>query len=295
MRLIVSFAALFLSVALNQLSSGAIAPLDALSGLSREFSATQIGLFGSAHFFGFFIGCWWSPRLMSAIGSSRTFAAFAALGAIGAIAHPMWVSAGFWLILRVLTGMCVSGCYTVIEAWLQAKLTNRIRGQVMGTYRVIDLVAASSAQLMIGILEPAAYASYNLLAILCCASLLPLTLSTAKAPETPKNLRLMPRMTLAISPLGVAGVLVAGMSTASFRMAGPIYGAEIGLSAAQIGTFLAIMLVGGTFGALMGFAGLIIAVPVAAAIGVFFRFGVSYYLKGRLYQGNNFTKSDADG
>ncbi|MEO0358747.1 MAG: hypothetical protein AAF386_10745, partial [Pseudomonadota bacterium] len=62
MRLLISFAALFLSVVLLQLSSGAVGPLDALSGLQEGFSKTQIGFLGSSHFVGFFIGCWWAPR-----------------------------------------------------------------------------------------------------------------------------------------------------------------------------------------------------------------------------------------
>jgi len=57
MRLIISFAALFLSIVLLQLSSGGVAPLDALSGIVSGFSKTEVGLLGSAHFLGFFAGC----------------------------------------------------------------------------------------------------------------------------------------------------------------------------------------------------------------------------------------------
>ncbi len=39
------------------------------------------------------------------------------------------------------------------------------------------------------------------------------------------------------------------------------------------------------FGALFGFVGLLIAVPVAAAMGVVLRFGVAQYLEGSLYRG----------
>jgi predicted PurR-regulated permease PerM len=39
------------------------------------------------------------------------------------------------------------------------------------------------------------------------------------------------------------------------------------------------------FGTLFGFVGMLVAVPVAAAIGVLTRFGVSQYLSSRLYQG----------
>ena len=53
MRLLISFVALFLSVALLQLGSGGVAPLDAISGITLGFSTGQIGLLGSAHFLGF--------------------------------------------------------------------------------------------------------------------------------------------------------------------------------------------------------------------------------------------------
>jgi MFS family permease len=245
MRLIISFAALMLSVALLQLSTGAISPLDALSGLQEGFTKTQIGLLGSSHFFGFFIGCWWSPRLIGTVGHSRAFAVFAAMGTIGAIAHPMWIDVTFWSLLRVMSGICVAGCYTVIEAWFQAKLTNDNRGRVMGVYRVVDIGASSLAQMMIGFLEPAAYVSYNFLAILACACILPLTLTTSKQPAVPANPRLHPIRTAITSPLGVAGVVVAGLTSSSFRMVGPIYGQDVGLSASQIGQFLATVFIGG--------------------------------------------------
>ena len=245
MRLIISFAALFLSVALLQLSSGGVGPLDALSGFSVGFTTAQIGMLGSAHFVGFFIGCWWAPRLMGSIGHSRAFAAFTALGAIGLLMHMMVVNPYAWALMRVASGLCVAGCYTVIEAWLQAKVTNETRGRAMGTYRVIDMGASLVAQLMIGVLSPASYISYNLLAILCCASLLPLTLTKASQPETPKTPRLRPALAWQLSPLAVAGVIVAGLTSAAFRMVGPIYGQEIGLEPQQIGYFLAAFVAGG--------------------------------------------------
>ncbi|NKX43691.1 MFS transporter [Roseicyclus persicicus] len=245
MRLLVSFAALFLSVLLLQLSSGGVGPLDVLSGTELGFTTGQIGLLGSAHFFGFFIGCWWAPRVMGSVGHSRAFAAFTAAGAIGLLAHMMVVDAYAWAVMRAATGFCVAGCYTVIEAWLQAKTDNANRGRTMGTYRMVDTGGSLLAQLMIGVLEPASYVSYNLLGILCCAALLPLTLTRAPQPETGAAPRLRPGIAWRLSPLAVAGVIVSGVSGASFRMVGPLYGAQVGLTADQIGLFLAAFVLGG--------------------------------------------------
>lgn len=245
MRLIISFAALFLSVVLMQLSTGGVGPLDALSGFALGFTTEQIGMLGSAHFVGFFIGCWLAPRMMGNVGHSRAFAAFTATGAIGLLAHMLVLDANAWAIMRIATGFCVAGCYTIVEAWLQAKVTNETRGRAMAIYRVTDISGSLAAQLMIGVLEPANYVSYNLLALICCATLIPLTLTRVSQPETPEAPRLRPMLAVERSPLAAAGVIVAALSTASFRMVGPVYGQGVGLSADQIAYFLAAFVFGG--------------------------------------------------
>jgi len=245
MRMMISFAALFLSVVLLQLSSGGVGPLDVLSGSALGFSNQEIGMLGSAHFFGFFIGCWFAPRLLGTVGHSRAFAAFTAAGSIGLLAHMMVINPYAWALMRVASGLCVAGCYTVVEAWLQSKVTNATRGRAMGTYRMVDMTGSLCAQGIVGILAPADYISYNILAILCCAALLPITLTTAEQPETPKSPRLRPGLAYVRSPLAVAGVIAAALSSASFRMVGPIYGQEMGLSAGQIAWFLAAFVIGG--------------------------------------------------
>lgn len=241
----VTYLPLLASVVLLQLSSGAVGPLDALSGVQLGYTPAQIGLLGSAHFLGFFIGCWWTPRLTGQVGHARAFAALTAAGAMGLLAHMMWTNPYAWALMRVATGMCVAGCYTVIEAWLQGRLTNETRGKAMGAYRVVDLVAGLAGQAMIGVLSPASYVSYNLLAIICCASLIPLAITTSTPPTTAKALKLRPMLAWTRSPLAVAGVVVSGVSGAAFRMVGPLYGQAQGLSAELLGLFLAAFVAGG--------------------------------------------------
>jgi len=245
MRMLISFAALFFSVILLQLSSGGVGPLDVLSGTVLGFSRQEIGMLGSAHFFGFFIGCWWAPRLLGSVGHSRAFAAFTASGAIGLMAHMLVIDPYAWALMRVASGLCIAGCYTVVEAWLQAKVTNETRGRTMGIYRVVDMTGSLAAQMIVGVLAPASYVSYNLLAIVCCAALVPLVLTKVEQPETPASPRLRPSLPIKRSPLAAAAVVVAALSSASFRMVGPIYGQEVGLSAGQIAWFLSAFVLGG--------------------------------------------------
>ena len=234
-----------MSIALLQLGSGTLGALDALSGIEKGFSTLEIGLIGSAHFVGCFVSCWLSRRRIGAVGHARAFAGFAAFGAISAIGHPLWIDAYFWVVLRILTGFCVAGSYTVVEAWLQASAVNENRGRVLGVYRSVDLGASVVSQLMIAILEPAHYVSYNLLAIICCASLLPLVLTQSQAPVTTHAPRLHLLRTIKTSPLAVAGVAVAGVTAASFRMIGPVYGQQHGLSVKELAVFLSLFMLGG--------------------------------------------------
>ncbi|NKB29488.1 MAG: MFS transporter [Rhodobacteraceae bacterium] len=245
MRLLISFAALFLSVALLQLGTGGVGPLDALSGIQLGFTTAQVGLLGSAHFLGFFIGCWAAPRMMGTVGHSRSFAAFTAAGTIGILAHMMVVGPVAWTGLRIMSGFCIAGCFTIVESWLQAKVTNETCGRAMGVYRAVDIGGLLAAQLMIGVLTPAAYVSYNLLALVCCAALVPLVLTRVAEPATPDAPRLRPQVAWKNSPLAAAGVIVAGLTTAAFRMVGPIYGVEVGLSVERIALFLAAFVAGG--------------------------------------------------
>ncbi|MBR9765670.1 MAG: MFS transporter [Rhodobacteraceae bacterium] len=245
MRFVLSLSALFLSVILLQLSSGGVGPLDALSGLELGFTRGEIGMLGSAHFVGFFIGCWGAPRLLGRVGHARAFAAFTALGSIGLMGHMMLVDPWAWAAMRVASGICIAGCYTVIEGWLMARIEDRDRGRAIGLYRIADMSASLGAQLMIGVLAPAAYASYNVLAILCCAALLPLALSKAAQPTMSEAPRLRPLLAWQRSPLAAFAVVVSALSAATFRMIGPLYGQEIGLNTTQIAWFLALFVLGG--------------------------------------------------
>ena len=66
--------------------------------------------------------------------------------------------------------------------------------------------------------------------------------------QTTRNARCTPFATHAgdpETPLAAAGVVVAALSEASFRMVGPIYGTQVGLEIGQIAYFLAAFVLGG--------------------------------------------------
>ena len=115
----------------------------------------------------------------------------------------------------------------------------------MGIYRVVDIGGSFASQLLIGVLSPAHYVSYNILALVCCATLIPIALTKESQPPTPTAPRLRPMLAIKRSILAAEGVIVAALSATSFRMVGPLYGNEVGPSVDQIAFFLAIFVFGG--------------------------------------------------
>jgi predicted PurR-regulated permease PerM len=77
----------------------------------------------------------------------------------------------------------------------------------------------------------------------------------------------------------VAGIFMVGQAMEGNVLTPKLVGSSVGLHPVWLIFALS------AFGSLMGFTGMLIAVPVAAVIGVMARFGLDQYMSGRLYQG----------
>lgn len=78
----------------------------------------------------------------------------------------------------------------------------------------------------------------------------------------------------------VAGIFAIGQMVEGNVLTPRLVGQSVGLHPVWLLLALSV------FGALFGFVGMLVAVPLAAALGVLARFAVSQYLKSRLYLGN---------
>ena len=77
----------------------------------------------------------------------------------------------------------------------------------------------------------------------------------------------------------VAVIFVIGQTVEGNFLTPKLVGGSVGLHPVWL------MFALSAFGTLAGFTGMLIAVPVAACLGVVFRFGIKQYLAGRLYKG----------
>jgi predicted PurR-regulated permease PerM len=80
----------------------------------------------------------------------------------------------------------------------------------------------------------------------------------------------------------VAVIFFSGQTVEGNVLTPKLVGSSVGLHPVWL------LLALSAFGAMFGFVGMLVAVPVAAVIGVFVRFAVTEYMRGRLYQGLNY-------
>ncbi|MDF2232090.1 AI-2E family transporter [Albimonas sp. CAU 1670] len=88
--------------------------------------------------------------------------------------------------------------------------------------------------------------------------------------------------------LVVAGIFLVGQTVEGNFLTPKLVGGSVGLHP------VALMFALSAFGSLLGFTGLLIAVPLAAAIGVIGRFAIEQYMEGRLYRGHTIYERGAE-
>lgn len=225
--------------------NGLFSTLIAVRGAQEGMSAGQIGWMGTTYFLGFLAGCITVPRLLQTVGHIRTFAALASLAASATLIMVLAVDPYVWMAARFIIGICFSGLFTTIESWLNSSISNADRGRVMGVYRVLDIVVVAGAQYLMPVFGTDGFTLFGIMALMISFSLIPVAIGDRSKPMAPESVKFDLRAIWIISPLACTGCVAIGMTNAAFRFVGPLYAQEIGLSLANVATFISLGVVGG--------------------------------------------------
>ena len=219
--------------------------LIAVRGAQEGFSPAIIGFIGTAYFAGFVLGCLFIVRIMRAVGHIRVFSALAAIAAAATLVMAIAIDAGVWTAMRFVSGFCFAGLFTVMESWLNTGVANSDRARVLSVYRVIDLGAVTGSQFLIPIIGPDGFAIFAVMAIMITLSLVPVSLGDRTNPAAPEDIKLDLRRAWEISPIAAIGCVAVGVTNSAFRTLSPVYAQDIGMSIADVATFVSVSIIGG--------------------------------------------------
>lgn len=237
--------ALLLSVALLLMGNGLQGTLLPVRANIEAFSATAIGILGSAYFLGFAGGCLYGPRLIRRAGHIRAFAALVAIASCVVLVHSLFLNATLWWVLRAMTGFCFAVLYMIIESWLNEKSTNETRGFVFSLYAIITLTVITIGQLMLGLDRPEDFPLFLLASILVSLAAVPIALTKAEAPAPVLSVQIRLRHLYELSPVGVIGCLAVGLANGSFWSLAPVFAQEKGANAWGVAVFMSVTVIAG--------------------------------------------------
>ena len=216
-----------------------------LRGGIENFSATLLGIIGGAYYAGYFWGAIHCPKVVQRSGHIRSFAVFASLASITPLVHAIFPNEYVWIALRVLSGYCFAGLILVIESWLNEQVDNENRGRLFGTYLMVTLLSLILAQLSINLASPATMTLFILTSILASLALLPVSLPSTTQPPLVKRAKLDLKVLWSISPVGLVGCFVVGITNGPLWTLGPVYALDAGLDFQGVSFFMAIIIIGG--------------------------------------------------
>lgn len=217
----------------------------ALRASAMGFGETVIGLVQSAYPLGSLLGCFIAPMLVVRVGHVRVFAALASIASTAALIHLVTHDPWSWGAMRLLSGLCFSGLYVVAESWLNGRATNENRGSLLSIYFIIQTGGVAAGQTLLNLSTPDGILLFILVSVLISLSLVPILISADASPPFVVPEWISPGELFRLSPMGLTGAFLNGISQGAIYVALVLYGQALGLKAGAVGVLVGCATLGG--------------------------------------------------
>ncbi len=239
--------AIFFGFAIICLGHGLQGTLIGVRSVIEGFSFVSAGVIIAGYYVGYLTGAILIPIFLRRVGHIRVFAALASLASIAILLHSIFLDPVSWFIIRIITGISLSGIYVIMESWLNDRSTNQTRGQLLGIYMIVTFVFVGLGQLLLNLSDPSKVDLFILVSILLSFALLPILLSKTDQPDITDPKYFSIKEFYILSPLGFVAALFTGLAHSAVFGYGAIYASSKGLSVLEVSIFMVII---SSFGAL---------------------------------------------
>ncbi|MGQ0663639.1 MAG: MFS transporter [Pseudomonadota bacterium] len=244
-RVILPLVQILTGAALVGLASGSLSVLIGVRLAASGAPGVVIGLVLACHFAGFILGCRLCPQAIAGLGHVRAFGIFAAGATCLTLALSLFQSLPAWALIRVGTGFCLAGLFTVVESWLNEQAVPAFRARIFAVYMIVGSGAAGLAPLSLNLVDPFRYELFAAIAIAFALAPLSVALTTASMPAAGGRSGLGLLTLFAASPGGLLACFGHGLANGALYQVSPVYFAQLGFDHAQLSVFLSAAIVGG--------------------------------------------------
>ncbi|TGS17307.1 MFS transporter [Mesorhizobium sp. M2E.F.Ca.ET.209.01.1.1] len=191
---------------------------------------------------GFLVGCLVARPAVAQYGHERTFVVIQVLALLAACGFVFTDFLPSWICFRLLGGMAMASLFVVCESWINLYAEQHNRGVLFSLYMLTTAIAVLLGQVLVGLVGPQ---SPHLFLVAAATVLLALVSKfvggrwpalPATDPEHANSARpvkrLGPMALFRLAPVTVVAIFQGGITNMNIFVLTPIYGTQIGLSAA---------------------------------------------------------------
>lgn len=235
---------LLFGIGLLMVANGLQGSLLGIRAEAEGFAPASIGLIMSGFFVGLLLGSLWTPSAVRVVGHVRVFAAMSAIASVSILLHALFVDEISWWIIRCVTGFCYAGILVVAESWLNDRAPEETRGQVLALYMAVSFGGVAASQMLLTLASSEEATLYMLVSILISLAVVPLLLRSTPLPDIESGAPVSLKTVVRASPLGVFGMLIAGLANGTVFGMGAVYARSAGFSVPDTALFMALLTIG---------------------------------------------------
>lgn len=193
---------------------------------------------------GFLIGCLITRPLVARYGHERTFTLILATALLSTTGFVFTDFVPSWFCFRLLGGMAMASMFVVCESWINLYAEQHNRGAMFSIYMLTTAIAVLLGQILVALVGPKSLHLFLVAAAMVLLAFVPkfagprwpalpsVPPDPAPATGAQGDRRLGPLALLKLAPVTVVAIFQAGITNMNIFVLTPIYGTQIGLSAA---------------------------------------------------------------
>ncbi|MCC3701115.1 MFS transporter [Rouxiella badensis] len=209
----------------------------------------KVGLVSSSYYAGNLVGTLIAGRLIKRLGFNVSYQLSCILFAVATAGLALSVNFLGWISWRFMAGVGCALIWVVVESALLRSGTVKNRGQLLAAYMIVYYIGTVAGQLLLGKVSTELFTVIPWVTGLIVVAMLPLLFAhIANQDSEQPHISIWPMFKRRSARLGINGCVISGIVLGSLYGLMPLFLAHRGLSDADVGYWMALLVSSGIIG-----------------------------------------------
>jgi UMF2 family putative MFS family transporter len=209
----------------------------------------KVGLVSSSYYAGNLVGTLIAGRLIKRLGFNVSYQLSCILFAVATAGLALYVNFLGWISWRFMAGVGCALIWVVVESALLRSGTVKNRGQLLAAYMIVYYIGTVAGQLLLGKVSTELFTVIPWVTGLIVVAMLPLLFAhIANQDSEQPHTSIWPMFKRRSARLGINGCVISGIVLGSLYGLMPLFLAHRGLSDADVGYWMALLVSSGIIG-----------------------------------------------